>query len=83
MFEIKICVDGEGMGKGMGKSSEAPEAPETPEVDKGLVAARMKALLGVGGVPRVTGMSEKQRQSELAMLITQLTGEVPEPPEED
>lgn len=74
---VKVCDDS------ADKAEDATESPEMAPVDKEAVAARMKALLGVGGVPRITGISDKQRQSELAMLITQLTGEVPEPPEDD
>lgn len=66
---VKVCTD---------EAEDAAESPEMLPVDKEAVAARMKALLGAGGVPRVRGMSEKQRQSELEMLITQLTGKVPE-----
>jgi hypothetical protein len=68
---VKVCTDPE-------EYDDASEGPEMAPVDTKMVAERMKALLGAGGVPRVRGMSEKQRQSELEMLITQLTGTVPE-----
>lgn len=73
-FEIVVKVEKED------EESES-ELPEMLPIDEKLASARMKSLLEKYGPPRAGGMSKKQLQEELMLLVTQLTGEVPEPEE--
>lgn len=90
MFEIKICVDNNGM------SSETPEngpetpdnAPETngasaqPAMTFEAATKRFKELLGMGTAASM-GLTIAQRQEELKNILAFLSGEEPEGQEND
>jgi hypothetical protein len=70
-FEIAVRSDG-------ADEEFEPELPKMLPIDEEFAAKRMKSLLGKYGSSNGVTMSDKQRQEELMLLVTQLTGEVPE-----